>query len=433
MRAPMGIPLAVVLVSLFTFFSPARAQQITLTPSISVSETYDDNIYLDPQNEQSDYITAVSPGIALDMKKSRSELVLSYVPSFVFYGKNSEENTTRHLGNITYRQDIEQHWKFQLTDTYVRSEEPLETTEGIETIRRTRNPYQRNTGEARMTYLFGPEDTFTAGYRNDLLINEDPAIEDGTIHEPFIDLTRWFDKWNGMGLSYRYSVGEFSRDDGNINESDYTGHDPAIRYMHRWSQQLSGFVSYAYSTRDFDQSSTFREDYDVHTAMIGGEKQFSPQSSLSAEVGYFIQEADRSENENGLSYRVMYRQGYQRARFLVGVSGGWDEQYLEAENTGGFVEYRSVEARGEYRFLENLSGYAGARYREDMYQQVDVDTQTWFANAGIRWAFHRYVSLVFNYTYITRDNDDPSGEFYEEYKVNRYMVMLTGSKPYVWQ
>jgi len=424
----MGVPSAVVLaLSLFTFFSPARAQQITLTPSISVSETYDDNIYLDPQNERSDYITALSPGIALDMKKSRSELVLSYVPSFVFYGKNSEENTTRHLGNITYRQDIEQRWKFQLTDTYVRSEEPLETTEGIETIRRTRNPYQRNTGEARMTYLFGPEDKFTAGYRNDLLINEDPTIEDGTIHEPFVDLVKWFDKWNGMGLSYRYSVGEFTRDDGNINESDYTGHDPAIRYLHRWSPQLSGFVSYAYSTRDFDQS-TFREDYDVHTATIGGEKQFSPQSSLSAEVGYFIQEADRSENENGLSYRVFYRQGYQRARFLVGVSGGWDEQYLEAENRG-FVRYRSYEASGEYQFLERLTGYAGGLYRQDKYQQNSIDTDSWRTSAGIKWAFHRYLSLMLDYTYSTRDSDDPA----DEYDVNRVMVVLTGSKPYQWQ
>lgn len=427
MRAPIAIaPGIIVVLSLFTFFSPALAQKYTLTPSLSVSETYDDNIYLDPQDEQSDYITAISPGISLNMASPRSELLLSYVPSFVFYGKNSEENTTRHLGSVTYRQDIEQHLKFEFTDTYVRSEEPLETTEGIETVRRTRNPYQRNTGEARMSYLFGPEDSFTAGYSNDLLINEDPTLEDGTIHEPFADFIKWFDKRHGMGLSYRYSVGDFDRDDDGPT-SDYTGHDPAIRYLHRVDPQLSGYLSYAYTTRDFDNT-IFREDYDVHTAMVGVEKLFSAQTSLTAAVGYFIQEPERSDNESGPAYNVFFRQAYQRGRFLVGVAGGWDEQYLEAENRG-FVEYRSYEASGEYQFLEKLSGYAGALYREDMYQQVDIDTDSWRANAGIRWAFHRYVSLMFDYTYSTRDSDDPD----DEYDNNRFMVVLTGSKPYVWQ
>jgi hypothetical protein len=429
MRAPIGVPPGIIVVlSIFTFFSPVLAQQqYTLTPSLSVSETYDDNIYLDPQNEISDYITAISPGISLDVRSPRSDLLLTYVPSIVRYSRETENDTVRHLGRLTYRQDIQERFRFDFTNTYIRSEEPLETTEGIETVRRTRNPYQRNTGEARMSYQFGREDTVTAGYRNDLLINEDPTLEDGTIHEPFADFVKWFDQRHGVGLSYRYSVGDFDREDGLRSQQDYTGHSPAIRYMHRVSPRLSGYLSYAYTTREFDKP-TFREDYDVHTAMIGVEKQFGPQTSVTAGLGYFVQEPERSESQSGISYNASLRKAYQRGSFLIGGAGGWDEQYLEAENRG-FVEFWSIEASGEYRFLERVTGYARALYREDTYSQTDIETQTLRASAGIRWNFYRYLSIALDYTHGTRDSDDPT----DEYKANRFMVILSGSKPYVWQ
>ena len=75
-----------------------------LTPSISVSETYDDNIYLNDSNEKSDYITAVTPGLSLNILSQNTQLELSYAPTFVRYDDEDENKVCviSHLCGTPY-------------------------------------------------------------------------------------------------------------------------------------------------------------------------------------------------------------------------------------------------------------------------------------------------------------------------------------------
>jgi len=51
-------------ISFFLFPMICLAEsRFELTPRISLSQVYDDNIYLEANNEKSDYLTTVSPGI----------------------------------------------------------------------------------------------------------------------------------------------------------------------------------------------------------------------------------------------------------------------------------------------------------------------------------------------------------------------------------
>lgn len=399
-------------------------QEITLTPSISLSETYDDNIDLQNENKKSDYITTASPAIALGMESEQSHLALTYSPSFVWYSKNDDNNTVRHSGNVTYDRDVAEHLTFRLTDTYLKSEDPLEQTEGIETIRRTRNTYQRNSGEANMQYLFGKENTITAGYRQSLLINEDVTIDDRTTYEPFADLTYWFNIKQGFSVTHTYTIADFSSDQGIPSQPDYESHNPEMRYLHRFSPETSGYVAYRFTNTDFETEA--REDYRVHDGSLGIEKQLSPQTSLSAGLGYFVQKRESTGDDSGYSYDALLTRTFEHGRFSLGGSGGWEEQSLEAEDRG-FVKFLSARARVDYQFLDPLSGYAGATYRQDK-DQNDINNNTLRGNCGLRWAFHRYLSLAIDYTYANRGSDNPL----DEYDNNRVMLMLTGSRLYKW-
>ncbi|MBW2035426.1 MAG: outer membrane beta-barrel protein [Deltaproteobacteria bacterium] len=114
------------LILLFGFSPTAFAKyHFDFTPSISVSEVYDDNIYLNSTNEKSDYITTVTPGFNLNMVSEKSHLELSYAPGFVWYDKEDQNDTVRHSGTLTFGQDLTQHFSFDLTDTYIKSEDPL--------------------------------------------------------------------------------------------------------------------------------------------------------------------------------------------------------------------------------------------------------------------------------------------------------------------
>ena len=80
------IAFAVFLVSFLLLPCLAHAQtRIEVTPMITVSETYDDNINLTKTNKVSDYITVVTPGVSMNLVREHTNLQLTYAPSFTRY------------------------------------------------------------------------------------------------------------------------------------------------------------------------------------------------------------------------------------------------------------------------------------------------------------------------------------------------------------
>ena len=58
---------------------------VEITPRLSVGTDYTDNVRLEPDNTESDYITTVTPGITLNMYGRAAGLALSYDPGYVTY------------------------------------------------------------------------------------------------------------------------------------------------------------------------------------------------------------------------------------------------------------------------------------------------------------------------------------------------------------
>ena len=408
------------------FLSPMiclAESRFELTPRISVSEVYDDNIYLDATNEKSDYLTTVSPGINMMMSSINRSLSLDYSPTWVFYDQYDENDTVRHAGNLAFWQNFAEHLRFNLNDTYIKSEEPLEENEEIEGVRSTRNTYKRNTGSASLAYQFGPEDTVNFGYRHSLLENEDVTLDDGKIQNPFGNVTYWFDVNNGLELTAGFTDANFSRDDGSIAEDDYTGHAAGVRYTYRFSQNTNGSIGYDVTARDFDG---LTEDYEVHEGSIGFEHALSSDVSFSLGGGYFTQKNEQSDDETGYLYNASMAKRFQRGSFSIGAQGGWDESYLEAERRG-FTRYWGADSSIEYTFMQGLNGYAGGSYRRDK-DSADREWKTQRANCGLRLMFMRWFSLSLDYSYAQRDDDFDA----EDYTDNRVTLTLSASKLLRW-
>jgi len=406
-------------------FSPAALAEyhFDFTPSVSVSEVYDDNIYLSSTNEKSDHITTVTPGFNLNMVSEKSHLELSYAPSFVWYDKEDQNDTVRHSGTLTFGRDLTQHLEFDLADTYIKSEDPLEDTEDVEGIRNTRNSYQRNTALISLRYLFGPENSLTVDYRHSALENKDKTLDDGRTQAPSARMIYWFDVKNGVELNYGFTKADFWRDDNSIAGDDYNGHSAGIKYIYRFSPHTRGSIGYEFETRDFDGPS---ENYDVHTGSVGFEHAFSPDLSIILGGGYFIQNNDRSGNEDGYTYNASLLKEFERGSITIGGNGGWDENYLDAERRG-FSRYWSVNANADYQVLEALTSYVGGSYRTDK-ETNGEKRETWRGNCGIRWSFLRWFSLSLDYSYADRNNDNDMGD----YSDSRVMLILNASRLYRW-
>jgi hypothetical protein len=426
MKRHLVLPATIALILILSY--PCLAQrQIELIPTISVNETYDDNIYLTNTDKKSDFITAVSPSLTLNLLSQNTKLGVSYAPSFVWYADQTENDTIRHLANVNWQQQITQYVSFNLTDTYLNSEDPLQDTLDLQGIRRTRNKYWVNSVHTSAGYVFGTENALHLGYGREDRENKEITLDDSAVQTPFADVTYWLDLRNGFTLTYTYTDAYFSREN-NLppTEDDYTGHSPGIRYLRRFSPHSTGYIGYTYTTRDFKGLS---EDYVVHNGIIGMDHTFSPEYTLSASLGYFIKVNDITDNQSGPTYTLALARNFSRGNITVGGAGGWEEVYLTRGlfQTTGYTQYYSGYVNGTYQLLEPLSIYAGVSYRHDK-DELDLTSQFYRGNCGLKWTFLRWFSLALDYTYADR-NDDIEINSYTD---NRVMLILTASKPYRW-
>ncbi len=94
--------LLILSVALFFFVnmvSLSRAE-LSLTPAISLREEYNDNLFLTAYDEEGDFLTVVSPAIALTYVAGRLDLSLDYRVDFDFYSYNPDRNDIRQLGRF---------------------------------------------------------------------------------------------------------------------------------------------------------------------------------------------------------------------------------------------------------------------------------------------------------------------------------------------
>src|SRR5437899_10117650 len=68
---------------------PAQRGPVTLTPSISVSEEYNDNLFVDNRNRQWDLITGFSPAITLYVNRPSYQLSAGYTFTGELYERQS--------------------------------------------------------------------------------------------------------------------------------------------------------------------------------------------------------------------------------------------------------------------------------------------------------------------------------------------------------
>ena len=73
------------------------AAEWTIVPNITITETYQDNVTLAPENnEESDYITEINPGISIRANGARASFDLDYQIQNLFYLRNNNANTINH-------------------------------------------------------------------------------------------------------------------------------------------------------------------------------------------------------------------------------------------------------------------------------------------------------------------------------------------------
>ncbi|MEF9427222.1 MAG: outer membrane beta-barrel protein [Candidatus Mariimomonas ferrooxydans] len=102
------IPITFLTVIIFIVSSTVIAfgVEFKIEPSLTLGEEYNDNIFLQKDNEVDDYITRVRPSFTLHYKAPMWEWDVDYIFDYRYYSKGAREADTTHDLDVIGRIEI---------------------------------------------------------------------------------------------------------------------------------------------------------------------------------------------------------------------------------------------------------------------------------------------------------------------------------------
>ncbi len=417
------------------------AFQLNFSPSISINEEYTDNVFLSSHNIEHDYITSISPSVGLDFSTKRTNALISYTPSFVFYSRYDENDTVRHRAQFSCRNALGKNTNIILNNSFVLTEDPLgeediflDTDESLAepdtSIRQSREEYFTNTTTLDFTHQFGASNHFELGALFRILENDDPLEEDSKEWGPSMGLS--YQIIPGIDIdtefSYRKNESSDSRNsepDSNDSEDDLETWEGSIRINKIFTRHFTSYIEYNHTIANYDGD---REDYKVYEPLMGIRYTIAENTHINIGIGYFIQDREISSGEEGFSIDGDIGKTFEFKRGSINLTGssGQHSSDFGSENNG-FSIYYQVQSTGEYSLTERISTNARFSFREEKYTDLDDDKtdKTTRLSAGMSYAPTTWLFLNMDYSYNTVDSTDND----DEYDENRATLTVTLSPP----
>jgi hypothetical protein len=361
---------------------PVMAFQYAADLYLTLSEEYNDNIFLDRDDEVDDFITRVSPGIDLSLQGERSELRVFYAPSFNFYAKESDLNNTSHSARLTGRYTASERTDFTLLGSYLK-------TSDINDLRDVADVGPIETQTERTIY----------------------SIRGDVTHKLTSALSL------ALGASYSSSDSEDPVDDNVKTTSGRAG----LRYTLSAATSLSADASYSKYNYERDSDSTSQ----IYT--VGVNHKVSPTFTVGLTGGVvFVKDEDTGDTDSGFNGGVTLEKTFEKGSANLSFT----QSVTPSADTGETVQYQTVRLSLTRRFGERLGGAAYAAYTKYKSLEGDeTDADTAFAGASLSYIFTPWASLSLTYAYINYNDKIDSVNDYTNNIVLLALRLSYSTKP----
>lgn len=341
----------------------AWAQAIILSPSLTVSEEYDDNVLLSPTDQQSDFVTSVVPGLRLAIKENPWDVTMAVSARGVYYVDHPELNSTtdNQDGRLTIEYRPTPRLAASVTESFSRSLNPANVDPQTGIITGRFRSYS-NTVTPALSYQITPLTRIRLDYAFSIFRSDSPVARDNDAHEAGFLVEREFTPRTSGTLRYTFS--RFEPQD----ERGRDAHLPRVGLAHALSPTIRVSA---------DAGPLFIERVDGSTEItVGGSLRYDQQFTRgSLSVAY-----ERSARFAGVIGDVVTTQGLTASvsfRATRAVTVDLDARVAETQSEDTAAEFRVYGAgiRLDYRILEWLSVNAGYRYtrQDDRTGSFDLD------------------------------------------------------------
>ncbi|MEM9122743.1 MAG: outer membrane beta-barrel protein [Pseudomonadota bacterium] len=349
-----------------------------LFPTLSVTATYEDNIFADEDDEESDTIIRTRPGIQARSKWSRHELRAGADFRANSFLDNSEQDTAEYGADASLLLDISRRANLRVGAAFDRL-----------TVDRA-----------------DPEE---AG-------REDPEELDqlrGNVVASY--------RFNRLGIAVEAKASDISFVDELDEDSDRQEYEIAPKVSYEFSPALSGFVEPFYRVRDFDNdrdAGGIDRDSDVRGAFVGVSYDLTEILYGDTSIGYFDTEFadDRFDNETGVSVRSRTTWNITPLTTLKGTVSR--ENLITNEPNSSSRTRFLVGAEAQHELRRNVLVGAKASFFQDDFTDDDREDDNLTFEATADYLVNRYASIAASWDITDRDSSQDGTSFTR----NRFLI-----------
>jgi hypothetical protein len=342
----------------------ARRAPITLTPTFTISEEYNDNIFLNNSNKESDFITGFTPGVELTFERMDYRLTALYRFTSELYADHSE------LDQVLRRQDffLDGAWRvtprltLSLADSFVSSTDTnIVTEEGV------------STGRTRAL-----SNTFT------------PALS--------YDIT----SLTSVRVTTSYTHQEFEADE--LRGSDVYRGD--LSFDRRLTPLLTGTIGYTFQYFDIQR----QPDSVTHTVRLGATYRFTPTLTGAVAAGPTLEVSEGDSEVRpfaSLSLTNRFKWGSVSGQYdhTVGTAGGLGGT-TENDVLRGLIQVTGLARDLSLEFSPRFTSVQGDESRGGQ-DRVDIQTITLSLRAIYR--FNQWIAAAGGYNFFQQTSDRQGG------------------------
>ena len=348
-----------------------------LFPRAAVSESYDDNIFADDDDEEADLITTVSAALLAQSQWSRHELAIAARLRHQRFLDNDEQDRTEYFLRPSLRLDLAERSEATLTAEYSRR-------------------------------VVGRDDPEDAG-------NEDPT-----------EFDRFYSRAEVIGRANRLFFGI----NGEVRRDDYisSGDDDRDRTEVRFGLPLGYEVSAKtdvvlepfFRLRDFDELDDTGADRDARAAgaTIGIDTEVTSLVHVNFDIGFIANDFEDPRFDDSVDL-IFGGEAIWYATAMTTVKARALRQDIATGEPGASSKTQStfgIEVQHELQ--RNVLLGVQARYINDDFRNLNREDDRAIVGLGAEYLLNRYVSVAADYRYEQRWSDAAGEDF------NRNIVTL---------
>lgn len=386
--------LTIIEVILIVFFSSSSSVYaagnihigtLEIHPFASVEQKYDDNIFLEPDDQENDdWITTTTLGIGLEMpivpEREKDFLFKAkYAADIIRFWDHTNQNRVDHTVQVLADFNFANDFTLKLEERFKKTADPP-NSELTALEKRFRN---------RAQIIFG--------YKREKI---------------------------GFDLGYRNTRDDYK----NLNNLDKYEHTITTTGYYQIFPKTSVFAEYNFGTINYDDNTT-NSDSEYHQGRMGVKGKIAPKLTGVVKAGYKYTSYDESSKSDFKGFTLFGNLTYElKERTTLNIYG--ERASIESTyKTNSYFESNKIGLKLDHQLLQRLFFVAGGFYQLNEYPDETTEgTQTakrkdhiWDGNVGLRYEIKDWASVETNYEYKQRDSK--FGTF--DYKDNKISAKVS--------